>query len=79
LNTVYQIFTERSIERTKAANHRQAIRRIPVQSVSTLTQAEGLVTGAAVGTFTIAGPVIVSGTAAGVLRVLAPVLPGYGG
>jgi stage V sporulation protein AC len=32
-----------------------------------LTQAEGLVTGTAVKMFTIAGPVIVFGTAAGVL------------
>ncbi len=47
--------------------------------VFSLTQAEGLVTGAAVGMFTIAGPVIVYGTVAGVLYGLVPGLPGYGG
>jgi hypothetical protein len=47
--------------------------------VFSLTQAEGLVTGAAVGMFTIAGPVIVYGAAVSEPRVPAPVLPGYGG
>ena len=41
--------------------------------VFSLTQAEGLVTGTMVKMFTIAGPVIVSGTVAGALY--GPVLP----
>ena len=44
-----------------------------------LTQAEGLVTGTAVKLFTIAGPVIVFGTLAGVLYGVVLVLLGYGG
>ena len=43
-----------------------------------LTQAEGLVTGTMVKMFTIAGPVIVSGTLASALYGLVLVLAGYG-
>ncbi len=41
-----------------------------------LTQAEGLITGTMVNTFTIV-PVIVCGTAASAVYGLVPVLPGY--
>ena len=44
-----------------------------------LTQAEGLVTGTMVKMFTIAGPVIVSGTVASAVYGLILVLLGYGG
>ena len=47
--------------------------------VFSLTQAEGLVTGTMVKMFTIAGPVIVSGTVASALYGLVLVLLGYGG
>ena len=60
-------------------NHRQAIHRIPETIVSSLTQAEGLITGTMVKMFTIAGPVIVSGTVASALYGLVLVLLGYRG
>jgi len=60
-------------------NHRQAIRRISEAIVFYLTQAEGLVTGTMVKMFTIAGPVIVSGTVASAVYGLVLVLLGYGG
>ena len=44
-----------------------------------LTQTEGLITGTMVKMFTIAGPVIVSGTVASVVYGLVLVLLGYGG
>ena len=44
-----------------------------------LTQAEGLITGTMVKMFTIAGPVIVSGTVASAVYGLVLVLLGYGG
>ena len=47
--------------------------------VFSLTQAEGLVTGTMVKMFTIAGPVIVSGTVASVLYGLVLVLLGGAG
>ena len=43
-----------------------------------LTQAEGLITGTMVKMFTIAGPVIVSGTVASAVKGLVPVLLGHG-
>ena len=48
-------------------------------SVFSLTQTEGLITGTMVKMFTIAGPVIVSGTVASAVYGLVLVLLGYGG
>ncbi len=53
--------------------------QIIVISVFYLTQAEGLITGTMVKMFTIAGPVIVSGTVASALYGLVLVLLGSGG
>ncbi|MBR4691761.1 MAG: SpoVA/SpoVAEb family sporulation membrane protein [Oscillospiraceae bacterium] len=58
---------------------READFQILVLSVFSLTQAEGLITGTMVKMFTIAGPVIVSGTVASALYGLVLVLLGSGG
>ena len=74
MNIVYQIHATRSIERTDSSE----IAHIMAICVFCLTQAEGLVTGTMVKMFTIAGPVIVSGTLASALYGLVLVLAGYG-
>ena len=70
MNIVYQIHAARSIERTDSSE----IAHIMAIFVFSLPQAEGFVSGMAAKRFVIAGPVIVSGTAAnvvyGVLLVL---------
>ena len=61
------------------SNHRLLILDIMAIIVFYLTQAEGLITGTMAMMFTIAGPVIVSGTVASAGYGPAPLPAGYGG